>query len=124
MQRAARAMRSARLLLNDDDVVGACNRAYYAMFEAAQASVLSAGNADPADIRTHSGLIRRFGIDVVQAGLIPRETGRLLAQAQQVRRMTDYNQAHLDGADAEQFIAKADKFVTAVEDRFFAGSRD
>lgn len=120
MRRADRAMRSAKLLLSDEDVVGACNRAYYAMFEAAQASVLCAGKADPADIRTHSGLIRRFGIDVVQTGLVPREIGRLLAQAQQVRRTTDYNQADLDSDDARQFITKADTFVTTVRSRFFA----
>jgi uncharacterized protein (UPF0332 family) len=35
MSKAARAVASARLLLDHGDVDGACNRAYYAMFDAA-----------------------------------------------------------------------------------------
>ena len=40
MGKAARAVASARLLLSDGDVDGACNRAYYAMFDAARAALL------------------------------------------------------------------------------------
>lgn len=36
MQKADRALASARLLLDAGDTDGACNRAYYAMFDAAR----------------------------------------------------------------------------------------
>jgi uncharacterized protein (UPF0332 family) len=39
LQKAERALVSARLLLADGDSEGACNRAYYAMFESAQAAL-------------------------------------------------------------------------------------
>lgn len=39
MQKAARALDSARLLLDAGDTDGACNRAYYAMFDAARAAL-------------------------------------------------------------------------------------
>lgn len=38
--KANRALASAKLLLDSGDVDGACNRAYYAMFDAARAALL------------------------------------------------------------------------------------
>ena len=40
LHKAERAVESARLLLGDGDVDGACNRAYYAMFDAIRAALL------------------------------------------------------------------------------------
>ena len=40
MKKAVRACASARVLLDLGDVDGACNRAYYAMFDAARAALL------------------------------------------------------------------------------------
>ena len=39
MAKADRALASAKLLLDSGDVDGACNRAYYAMFDAARAAL-------------------------------------------------------------------------------------
>ena len=41
MGKASRAVASAKLLLDAGDVDGACNRAYYAMFDAAHAALLT-----------------------------------------------------------------------------------
>ena len=41
--KAERALASARLLLDAGDTDGACNRAYYAMFDAARAALLASG---------------------------------------------------------------------------------
>ena len=38
MVKAKRAISSAKMLLDDGDIDGACNRAYYAMFDAAHAA--------------------------------------------------------------------------------------
>ena len=43
MAKAVRAGASARVLLDLDDVDGACNRADYAMFDAARAALLTSG---------------------------------------------------------------------------------
>ena len=43
MDKAARAVTSAKLLLDAGDVDGACNRAYYAMFHAAKATLIGSG---------------------------------------------------------------------------------
>jgi len=47
------AIKSSELLLSSGDLDGACNRAYYAMFDAARASLLLTGViADLASIKT------------------------------------------------------------------------
>jgi uncharacterized protein (UPF0332 family) len=43
MDKARRAATSARLLLDMGDLDGACSRAYYAMFDAARAALLTEG---------------------------------------------------------------------------------
>lgn len=43
MAKAERAAESAKLLLEAGDADGACNRAYYAMYDAARAALLAAG---------------------------------------------------------------------------------
>jgi uncharacterized protein (UPF0332 family) len=41
MAKAHRAIASAHMLLKDNDSDGACNRAYYAMFDAARAALIA-----------------------------------------------------------------------------------
>ena len=63
MAKAARALISARILLDSGDTEGACNRAYYAMFDAAHAALSWSGQVvNPAATKTHSGLIAAFGL--------------------------------------------------------------
>lgn len=60
MDKAERAEVSARLLLeagDADGADGACNRAYYAMFDAARAALLAHVPAAAETVRTHNGLI-------------------------------------------------------------------
>lgn len=77
LDKAARAAASARLLPNAGDIDGACNRACYAMFDAARAALLlSAGDASEA--RTHSGLIAAFGLNLARPGGVSVELGKAL----------------------------------------------
>ncbi|MBK3397404.1 HEPN domain-containing protein [Methylobacterium sp. IF7SW-B2] len=71
MQKAERAARSARMLLAAGDLDGACNRAYYSMFDAAQAALLASGHAVAGSgSETHRSLIAAFGRDLVQTGYV------------------------------------------------------
>ena len=61
MTKARRALASAKKLLQDNDSDGACNRAYYAMFDAARAALVTSQAPVPPEIaNTHSGLIAAF----------------------------------------------------------------
>lgn len=115
LAKARRALASARLLLDDGDIEGACNRAYYAMFDAAQASLLQHGQGiDPAGIRTHSGLITAFGQQLVKTGQVASELGRTLNQVERLRLIADYTGEGIEPDKAAWVVEQADLFVTAM----------
>ena len=70
--KASRAVASAKLLLDAGDVDGACNRAYYAMFDAARAALIRSGAPVVPDVaNTHGGLISAFSLHLVKTGRVP-----------------------------------------------------
>jgi len=75
--KATTALGSAQLLFKSGDFDGACNRAYYAMFDAARAALLVADGDDSVlAIKTHSGLIATFSLRLVKSGKISLELGK------------------------------------------------
>jgi uncharacterized protein (UPF0332 family) len=61
MAKAEQAATSAKILLDTGDVDGACDRAYYAMFNAARAALIASSAPVPEDVaKTHNGLISAF----------------------------------------------------------------
>lgn len=114
-EKAIRALASARLLLANGDVEGACNRAYYAMFDAAHAALLrSRANINPAEIRTHSGLIGAFGKHLVKPGLAPAELGRALNQVEHIRLLADYTGEAIDAEKAVWAVDQAESFLRSL----------
>ncbi|KAI3590700.1 hypothetical protein D9X30_4185 [Cupriavidus sp. U2] len=111
MAKADQALASARLLLEAGDPDGACNRGYYAMFDAARAALIAAG----AEIgKTHKGVLNAFSDQLIKNGPIPREMGRLLKQAETRRYVADYEGEPVESEDARQMIEQAGSFVTAI----------
>ncbi len=114
--KAERALESARLLQNAGDVDGACNRAYYAMFDAAKAAMLvKAPSIDPAIGKTHSGMIAAFGLLLVKTGLVPVELGRAFNRAQNIRQVADYTGDLIAPGDVEWLVQQADGFVQTMK---------
>ena len=119
MSKAVRACASARALLDLDDVDGACNRAYYAMFDAARAALLASGAPVQPDIgKTHSRLIAAFSLHLVKNGPIPKEMGRLLKRAEEIRLVADYKGDSVEFDDARQMVEQAEVFVDAMRTHF------
>lgn len=56
MEKADQACSSARALLNLGDADGACNRAYYAMFDAARAALLASGVPGASEMGGHTAV--------------------------------------------------------------------
>lgn len=77
LEKARRAAVSARMLKESGDADGACNRGYYAMFDAARAALPAVGSSDAELPRTHSGLITAFSLQLVKTGRVPVELGNL-----------------------------------------------
>ncbi len=111
MSKAVQATESARALLDRDDADGACNRAYYAMFDAARAALLDSGY----DVgKTHRGVLNAFNDHLVKDGPMPKEAGRLLKHAEAFRYVADYSDNAVDLADANKMVEQAEAFGTAV----------
>ena len=124
MVKAARACASARLLLDAGDVDGACNRAYYAMFDAARAALLASSAPVPSDVgRTHSGLISAFSLHLVKNGPIAVEHGRALNRAEEIRLIADYKGDSVEISDAADMVETAEAFVAAMRAEFIPEPR-
>ncbi len=116
MTKASRALASAKLLLDCGDVDGACNRAYYAMFDAARAALLSINAPVPAEIaRTHSGLITAFSLHLVKSGHIAIEHGRSLNKVEDLRLIADYKGDPVTLENAAWALEQSEKLFAAVE---------
>ncbi len=119
MAKAETACSSARVLLNVGDVDGACNRAYYAMFDAARAALLaSAAPVKPEIGKTHRGLINAFSNHLVKNGPVSKEMGRLLNRAEEIRLVSDYKGDSIELVDAKEMAEQAETFVATLRAMF------
>ena len=118
MRKAERALDEARLLVRERKTEGACNRAYYAMHDAAHAALIAVGHETPdALIKTHHGLIAAFGKALVQSGRLDAALGRAFNKVQDTRQLADYSAEPPSLADAAWAVEQAEAFVAAVRTR-------
>jgi uncharacterized protein (UPF0332 family) len=110
-EQAERCLRSCKLLLADDDSLGAVNRLYYALYHAACAALTHRGVEIP---KTHSGLIARFGETFVKPGILPSFLGRLLNQAEHQRLLSDYSDDQPDPGLLPDLMTQAEAFLSAI----------
>ncbi|MFT4181191.1 MAG: HEPN domain-containing protein [Rhizobium sp.] len=119
MAKAGQACRSARVLLELGDADGACNRAYYAIFDAARAALLASGRLEAENIgKTHRGLINAFSEHLIKNGPIPREIGRILKRAEEIRLIADYTGQLIELDDAREVVGQAEVFVSTMRNAF------
>ena len=122
LRKADDALSAARLLLQAQNGDGACNRAYYAMFDAAHAALFALGvEGLAAPIKTHNGLVAKFGRHVVLAGHLADTHGEALNKAQRIRELADYSGDPVGLTDAASAVELAEAFVAAVRARFVKG---
>ena len=120
VRKAETALSTARLLLTTEDTDGACNRAYYAMFDMAHAALIAAGVEMPdRPIKTHNGLIGLFGQHLVRSGQLAGEHGIAFNKVQNFRLMADYEGSFVSAENAEWAVARAEAFVAAIKVKFF-----
>src|SRR6266852_6539535 len=112
LDRAQRAVESAKLLPDAGDVNGACNRAYYAMFDAARAALIATQKPPESEaIKTHSGLISAFSLHLVKTGHVSVELGKSFS------KVADYSDEEVSPDRAEWAIEQAGAFVGAMRQR-------
>ncbi|WP_221624787.1 HEPN domain-containing protein [Burkholderia contaminans] len=120
MAKAVRALAEAHVLLQVNGREGACNRAYYAMFDAAHAALLGVGVVEQSPA-THSGVIAAFGLKLVNQGLVRPEYGRSLRQVESLRGIADYGAGNIPMDKARWAVAQAEDFVAVVRELLTPG---
>lgn len=119
LHKAITALSPAKLLLDAGDSSGACNRAYYAMFDAARAALLASKLSDDVlTIKTHSALISNFSMKLVKPGLVEIELGKDLNKVEDLRLIGDYKGDPVDNEDATWAVQQAITFVTSMQVKF------
>jgi uncharacterized protein (UPF0332 family) len=122
IRKAQAALSGARLLLNAGDTEGACSRAYYAMFDAAHAALFALGVEDAStQIKSHNGLVGKFGQHLVLGNHLAAEHGEALNTVQRIRQVADYSGDSVSKNDAAWAVEQAESFVMAIRQKFSIG---
>jgi uncharacterized protein (UPF0332 family) len=116
LSKARMAVKSSKLLLDAGDLDGACNRAYYAMFDAARAALLGTGaSTSLASIKTHSGLISAFSLQLVKTGKVSIDLGKAINKVEDLRLVADCKGDSIETEQASWAHEQARIFVGAME---------
>lgn len=112
LQTARSDLKSAGILLEAGEYRGANNRAYYAIFHAINAIHAVGGKA----YKRHKDAIGSFNKDYVKTGIFPREIGRKIAEAEEIRHVSDYDDFYIASCEESQRqVAVAEKFLQMAE---------
>ena len=111
MEKARSKLRAAHVLLGSGSWSDAGSRAYYAVFHAISAALLSIGES----YSSHAQVIGMFNRRFVHTGRFPREFTPILTRLFEDRQSGDYDVTiELTEAEAREDIADAVAFVDAV----------
>ena len=98
LETARKDLRSARALLAIEDYKGANNRAYYSIFHAINAVHAVSGKA----YKRHKDAVANFNKDYVRTSIFPREMGRKIGQAEEIRHASDYDDFYIASKEQAQ----------------------
>ncbi len=108
IEKAEKKVKVAEKLLNSGDYEDAISRAYYAVYHASQALLLSVGQR----AETHKGLVTLFSLLFVKTGKFKKDLGRYLANLKDDRESSDYEVfSYIDSETAEKGIKEAKEFL-------------
>ena len=102
-----------KLLLENNSLLSANNRIYYAMFHAINAVHGMDGNG----YKRHKDAIAKFNEVYVANGIFPREFGRIIHRAEDLRHSSDYDDfPNLDESLSRELLRAAEEIVLSIED--------
>lgn len=105
-------LRAARILLKAGEYKSANNRAYYAIFHAINAVHALNGQS----FKRHKDAIGNFNKSYVKTEIFPREIGRKISEAEEIRHASDYDDFYIASCEeAKRQILVADEFIKLVE---------
>lgn len=111
LQKSRRTLEEARHLWKNGYDDGSISRAYYAMFHAAEAALLT----ENVTVSTHSGVHQMFGKYFIKTGALPEQLSTHLGQVFEARQSADYGNIRPAQEEAEEALQKATSFVEQIE---------
>lgn len=112
LQTAKSNLKSARILFEAKEYKSANNRAYYAVFHAINAIHALNGKA----YKRHKDAVSNFNKDYVKTEIFPREVGRRIGEAEEIRHASDYDDFYMAGREeTKRQIETADEFIGMAE---------
>ena len=112
IQTANESLKSAKILLAAEEYKGSNNRAYYAIFHAINAVHALNGKS----FKRHKDAIGNFNKDYVKTEIFPREIGRKIGEAEEIRHASDYDDFYIAiREETERQVMVAEEFLRLVE---------
>ena len=115
LESAREMLRDARLLKeNGGSPVSIINRAYYSVFYAALALLVTA-DVEP---NKHTGVLAKFDELFIRQGIFPKEMSRIIHHAFDMRQAGDYQKSKVISEEqATDVLNSAEEFVKAIENK-------
>ena len=112
LERADRALSSAKLMMQDGDYPGSVSKAYFIFLDAADAGLVTKGLVP----QSHAGTIKLFNLHFVKPGLVPEKFGHLFGKMEKDRIDADYKkEIEWTKEDAERSIARSQELLEIME---------
>lgn len=111
IERAHEILSDAKVLIDDNRLLSAVNRLYYATFYAIQALLLTKNLSSA----KHSGVRSLFQQKFVKEGIIPKELGHFYNQLFKNRQKSDYEDyVHFDKEQVNEWYIRAVNFIKVL----------
>ena len=111
IERAHEILSDAKILINNNSLLSAINRLYYAAFYAVQALLLTKNLSSA----KHSGIRSLFQQQFVKEGIIPKELGRFYNQLYKNRQKSDYEDyVQFDKEQADGWYIQTADFIKVM----------
>ncbi len=109
---AARRLEAAYYLFDQGFWADAVSRAYYSMYFAAKALLLK----KDISVKTHKELVSKFGLELVDAGVVENNYGRALRTAEELMEEADYSiLREISRDEAGTVLEDAEKFLERIK---------
>jgi uncharacterized protein (UPF0332 family) len=110
-ENAGRCLKSAHVLLGENDYKSAANRSYYAIFYAIRAVLALDGK----DYKKHSAVIAHFRKEYIKTGHFQTEFSAVISELFEVRTDSDYDDFFvISKEEVIDQIRNAERFLEAV----------
>jgi uncharacterized protein (UPF0332 family) len=111
IDRSNSSLQAAKLLKDAGLLDDSASRAYYSVFHAASALLLSRNLT----FNSHAGILRAINLQFVKTGELDRSFGREINWLAELRQVSDYGEIrHVEIDDVTRSIEQAEAFLTQV----------